>query len=143
MPSYECHKCGACCKYLLVEAELLDILREPRLLEADPHYRGRAMNDVLAELRDEFRVVIPSRADGCVFLSSDNTCSIYPTRPNACVAMEAGDEQCQEARRADGLPGNPCKSRASRSRGATTTRPSGTSARRSPGGSTSRALPTQ
>ena len=40
----------------------------------------------------------------CRFLSAEGRCTIYPTRPNACVAMQAGDEQCQEARGQLGLP---------------------------------------
>lgn len=40
----------------------------------------------------------------CQFLGPDSTCSLYFTRPNACVAMQAGDEQCQRARQAEGLP---------------------------------------
>jgi hypothetical protein len=28
---------------------------------------------------------------------------IYPTRPNACVAMQAGEEQCEQARIEMGL----------------------------------------
>ena len=41
MPAYECDGCGACCEgHLLVEADLLDLLREPRLLEADRHRSG-------------------------------------------------------------------------------------------------------
>lgn len=36
-----------------------------------------------------------------VFVSrSGNQCVIYPTRPNCCVALQAGDEQCQGARSA-------------------------------------------
>lgn len=103
MPAYDCDRCGACCRHLIVEADLLDLLREPRLSDADPQFCGRAIDDVLAELRDEFKVVIPTQAHGCAFLGNDNTCAIYPTRPNACVGLQAGDDQCQEARQAAGL----------------------------------------
>ena len=30
---YECDCCGACCKALIVEADVIDVLREPRILE--------------------------------------------------------------------------------------------------------------
>ena len=33
----------------------------------------------------------------------DNHCTIYSTRPNNCVAMETGDDQCQSARSRLGL----------------------------------------
>ena len=103
MPRVTCYRCGACCKHLLVEADLIDVLREPRLPEAQPHYCGRAIDDVLEELEDEFKVVLLNGAEGCAFLAADNSCSIYPTRPNACVAMAPGDDQCQESRNCEGL----------------------------------------
>ncbi|MCH7725096.1 MAG: YkgJ family cysteine cluster protein [Planctomycetes bacterium] len=107
MPKYECDQCGACCKHLIVEADDLDLLREPRLIESDPHWAGKMSDRVLTELQNDFgkALVIACGANRpCTFLGADDRCSIYPTRPNACVAFEAGDEQCQEARRAQGLP---------------------------------------
>ncbi len=108
MPKYECDKCGACCKgYLIVEADEIDLLREPRLAEADPHYAGKNASEVLDILRGEIgkAIVIACGTERpCRFLRDDNTCEIYPTRPNDCVSMQAGDEQCQKAREAEGLP---------------------------------------
>ena len=106
MSQYECDQCGACCKgHLLVEAYEIDVLREPRLIDGgDRHYAGRTIDDVLHELSDEYKCILLAGARPCVFLCSDNRCSIYPTRPNVCVAMQAGDEQCQRAREAEGLP---------------------------------------
>jgi Fe-S-cluster containining protein len=102
---YECDKCGACCDgYLLVQAEWLDMVREPRLKDADPYHRDRSVDEVLELLRDEMRVVTLSCGKPCPFLGDDKSCSIYPTRPNDCVGMEAGDEQCQDSRKAAGLP---------------------------------------
>jgi Fe-S-cluster containining protein len=60
---------------------------------------------VLHELQTEFgKAIIIACSRPCAFLGPDNLCSIYPTRPNCCVGMQAGDEQCQEARAALGLP---------------------------------------
>jgi Fe-S-cluster containining protein len=44
----------------------------------------------------------------CPFLGGvpgekERLCGIYPTRPNCCVAMQAGGNQCQESRRMVGL----------------------------------------
>ena len=50
------------------------------------------------------RVVTLACGQACPFLSEGKTCSIYPTRPNDCVAMQAGDEQCQQARAEAELP---------------------------------------
>ena len=98
---YECDLCGACCQgALIVEAYYLDVLREPRILEADVCGRQTSLD----ELSDEDKCIVLAANNPCRFLDSDHRCTIYPTRPNVCVAMEAGDEQCQEARIKMGLP---------------------------------------
>jgi Fe-S-cluster containining protein len=106
MTRYECDKCGACCQgNLIVEADDLDLMREPRLIESDPHWRGRTTEAVLHELQLEFgKAILIACGRACAFLGADNLCSIYPTRPNVCVGMQAGDQQCQEARAAENLP---------------------------------------
>jgi Fe-S-cluster containining protein len=88
---------------LIVEADIIDFLREPKLAIADPHYASLPILEIQDQLMDDFRCILlalPGRS--CPFLD-ENKCSIYPTRPNNCVAMEAGDEQCQMAREAEGL----------------------------------------
>jgi Fe-S-cluster containining protein len=106
MPRYECDKCGACCNgTLIVEADVLDVLREPRLIEADRYWRRKTVLQVIDELQDGKAVLIAcGRKRPCPFLNTENQCSIYPTRPNTCVAFQAGEEQCQEARAANDLP---------------------------------------
>jgi len=100
---YVCDQCGACCKgHLIVEVEELDILREPRLIDADQHHRGKSVETMLAQYSQGLAVIL-AITKPCPFLAEDQ-CSIYPTRPNCCVGMQAGDEQCQEAREAEGLP---------------------------------------
>ena len=108
-PRYECDCCGACCKgTLIVEANYLDVLREPRLLDADVTGRRTALAE-LAE--DDGRCILLAASRPCRFLSADGHCTIYPTRPNVCVEMQAGDEQCQQARNQVGLPIQPAKLR--------------------------------
>ena len=107
MTKYECDQCGACCRHLIVEAEEIDYLREPKLAESDPHYRSKPPEEIVAELRSEIGkvlVIACGHLRPCHFLDTDNKCTIYPPRPNDCVAMEAGDEQCQSARREAELP---------------------------------------
>ena len=99
MPRYECDKCGACCKgTLIVEVDDFDVIREPRLIDADAHHRGKSVEQMVTEIQNDGKAVILACVTPCPFLGPDNHCSIYPTRPNCCVAMQAGDEQCQEAR---------------------------------------------
>ena len=105
MPKFECDKCGACCRgHLIVEAYDIDVIREPRLIDADRVRAGMSLDEVLADLEDPTRCIILTCGSPCRFLGPDNLCTIYPTRPNDCVAMQAGDEQCQLAREQTGLP---------------------------------------
>lgn len=105
MPKFECDRCGACCEgHLIVEADDLDVLREARLVDADRYHAGAPVESVVYAIRNEFKAVIVAGPQPCPFLGDDKSCIIYPTRPNCCVGMEAGDEQCQESRAAAGLP---------------------------------------
>ena len=74
----ECQKCGACCRHTVIDTiSALDLLREPRLRDAvDPIEAGF------------FLMKMP-----CPFLNG-NRCSIYPTRPNICVAHVPGTNEC-------------------------------------------------
>jgi Fe-S-cluster containining protein len=106
MLRYECDKCGACCKgSLIVEADDIDVMREPRLIDGDRHYEklGAARTIELLQT-DVGRAVIIACGGACRFLGQDNLCTIHPTRPNVCVAFQAGDQQCQDARALEGLP---------------------------------------
>jgi len=106
MPRYECDHCGACCRgTLIVEAYELDVLREPLLLTADyaKRYESMTTEEIRRHLEQEDACLIIAGSKPCKFLGTDSLCSIYSTRPNVCVAMQAGDEQCQQARQAVGL----------------------------------------
>lgn len=76
------------------------------MIEADPHYADLPLDEAIAKLNEPGRgLVIACGTDRpCKFLGADNRCSIYLTRPNDCVAAQAGDEQCQEARMVAELP---------------------------------------
>ena len=102
-----CDQCGACCKgHLIVEAYDLDLLREPHLAAADIGEWTREMSyqTLMAELEQDGKCLIIAGGQECKFLRGDNSCAIYPTRPNVCVALEPGSDQCDEVREAEGLP---------------------------------------
>jgi Fe-S-cluster containining protein len=95
--SYECDLCGACCKTKLVDVHEVDLLREPRLATQMLRLKEPGLDGEIGYLG--------CRPDGsCSFLEGDNRCSIYATRPSVCVLFAAGSDECQEARKAIGLP---------------------------------------
>jgi Fe-S-cluster containining protein len=122
---YECDKCGACCKHLLLEIEMIDIAREPRIAAVAMPFKPPGPEDWEPELDEEEQEeyervgpLVPGWEYGaslntgpdhaCPFLGGvpsekERPCGIYPTRPNCCVAMQAGGDQCQSARGMAGL----------------------------------------
>jgi Fe-S-cluster containining protein len=100
MPSiYVCDQCALCCQHLLVEADALDVLREPKIEEYRP-LGSRAI--ALPILHATWVLAGPGYP--CPFLASDLKCSIYASRPQVCVRFAAGSFQCQELRKAHGVP---------------------------------------
>jgi len=102
--TFECDQCGACCKAFIVEAQYLDILREPRIQELKPDLR---MADAVDKWWNRAIVLYDIETRQCPFLSEcdgKHSCQIYPTRPNQCVALEPGDAKCQQARVMRSLP---------------------------------------
>lgn len=95
--NFTCDQCGACCSRLIVMADGLDAMREPRLLDV---YTGDR-----AKLRSGEASILLWSAEtkACPFLCG-GMCSIYQTRPTECVGVEPGDAKCQQARWAAKLP---------------------------------------
>lgn len=90
MSDKKCHGCGLCCKSLIIEADEIDAEREPRIAAECPPIRD--------SMDGPMWMVAVGQSAPCPFLLGDNVCSIYPTRPNECVAFPAGGEKCQELR---------------------------------------------
>lgn len=97
MSQDHCEDCGLCCKKLIIEIGHIDVVREPLLksvvVELD--------NDVSRESDWDRVYGLPTT---CSFLSPENRCTIYKSRPNPCVAFEVGGEHCNELREEHGLP---------------------------------------
>jgi Fe-S-cluster containining protein len=102
---YECDRCGACCRHLLLDGSEEDAIREPRIA-ALPQLRDP--DGIAYSLQPDCEASYTS--DGhynghpCHFLGCDNLCTIYSTRPSMCAAFEAGGDKCQSARETAGLP---------------------------------------
>jgi Fe-S-cluster containining protein len=98
--TYECDLCGACCRQLAVEAYAADVMREPKLAAGQRMPYARFIEYLRA---DAERCLVLTSGGPCLFLEG-NRCSIHATRPNACVAVQAGDHQCRQARAQEALP---------------------------------------
>jgi Fe-S-cluster containining protein len=101
---------------LILEVDQVDLAREPRLQAVTMPFANGWPGFDDDEDEDEYERLGPLvpgfpygggiRKEGgaCPLLGSDNRCVIYATRPGCCVAFQAGSNQCQDARRRDGLP---------------------------------------
>ena len=94
-----CDCCGLCCQRLIVEADAIDVLREPRIATERPLGHRAASLSLLDAC---WIVAVPGRP--CPFLTSERRCGIYPTRPDGCVAFAAGSPKCQRLRQECSLP---------------------------------------
>ena len=94
-----CDNCGLCCEHLIVEADAVDVLREPRI-EIERPLGKRAVS--LSVLDACWVLAYPGQP--CAFLTPQRRCEIYPSRPQTCVAFLAGSSKCQELRQEQGLP---------------------------------------
>jgi Fe-S-cluster containining protein len=95
---YECDSCGACCKTFPIYASAQDAQREQRIL-----LEARQREPWLATARQTYQLYPLPFLETCCFLDEENRCKIYATRPDVCREFEPGSEQCQEARRRQGL----------------------------------------
>jgi Fe-S-cluster containining protein len=94
-----CKKCGRCCRQLIVEIEHLDIVREPRLLQHAELLDGNGKIKYKTDWEKEY--LLGDSINPCPFLTLNNECGIYPTRPNVCVYMVPGGEQCESIKQSD------------------------------------------
>ncbi len=79
-------RCGECCRRLLIEAEVEDAEREPKIAAMGSPLKGFD-NELVGYL-------LNSRDDmACVFLDrSTNRCTIYGSRPLLCRVFDCGGE---------------------------------------------------
>ena len=94
-----CDCCGLCCQHLIVETDAVDVLREPRIDAERPIGRRAPDLSIL-----DACWILAGPGMPCPFLTPENRCGIYATRPNTCVAFIAGSSKCLELRREFGVP---------------------------------------
>ena len=101
-------RCGECCRNLVIEVELDDAEREPRIKE-----RGSPIS-LPAELTESGRKELagyllnsPENGNACTFLDrSTNLCSIYDTRPWVCRVFDCDGEGREQLIQLGVPPGN-------------------------------------
>lgn len=90
--------------HLIVEVYDIDVMREQKLaIAAIIRPKGQTYDQLMSDLEQEGRCIVIAGSKPCKFLTDSFMCAIYPTRPNVCVAMSAGSDQCQQARIDAGL----------------------------------------
>ena len=86
-------KCGECCRALLIEVDVRDAEREPKIAElGSPNYWPA---EVSLSGKDELIGYIINKPDGssCLFLDdATNKCTIYETRPLNCRLFNCDGE---------------------------------------------------
>jgi Fe-S-cluster containining protein len=88
----EC-RCGECCRWLLIEVDLDDAEREPRIKElGSPTYTDARLTR--SGKRELEGFMLNSHEDmACVFLNREtNLCTIYETRPLGCRVFDCEGE---------------------------------------------------
>lgn len=94
-PGWTCRKCGTCCAQD-IPVTLFDIQRiSQRLAWSAERAFAHCVSGAVSRVSNVF-VMRKSAAGPCVFLSADNTCSIYEDRPRVC-----GFYPCPDIARAD------------------------------------------
>jgi len=95
MPEAECRQCGACCRTFHVYASLTDARREPRI-----RWESLPVEPWMQTSERSYRLFPLPFHEGCCFLTADNRCAIYATRPAVCRDFAPDGPQCVEARKA-------------------------------------------
>jgi Fe-S-cluster containining protein len=88
----EC-RCGECCRRLLIEVDLEDAEREPKIKKlGSPTYTDERLTR--SGKRELEGFLLNSRIDmACVFLDREkNLCTIYETRPLGCRVFDCDGE---------------------------------------------------
>jgi Fe-S-cluster containining protein len=98
-PAFSCDGCGACCQTFPIFASAADAGREPRILQ-----EAGLLPAPLRTPEWTYRLYPLPFLEACCFLDGDRRCAIYAARPDVCRRFAAGEAQCQEARRRQGLP---------------------------------------
>lgn len=90
-------RCGECCR-MIIEADLDDAKREPRIAErGSPIYTPAELTGTGKDELEGYMLNDQANGYACTFLdTATNLCSIYPTRPWACRVFDCDGQQREE-----------------------------------------------
>lgn len=93
---FDCTRCGNCCK---THGEYAYVYLAERDLSAIAQHLGLSRADFLARHceREDGWVLLRMDQPACPFLTSENTCSIYPVRPKQCATWPFWRENLERA----------------------------------------------
>jgi len=91
-------RCGECCRRLIIETELEDAAREPKIAErGSPIYMPPEVTESGEKELVGYNLNDKANDYACTFLDrSTNLCSIYDTRPWVCRVFDCDGEQREE-----------------------------------------------
>lgn len=109
-PGQEVHsncRCGECCRRLIVEVELADAEREPKIKErCSPIYTPAKLTTSGKKELEGYVLNVKENDYACAFLDQTTSlCSIYETRPWTCRVFDCDGERKEELVQLGILPG--------------------------------------
>jgi len=75
-----CVRCGECCRRTIIEIDVTDLVREPKLRPLCNEYENEPGSFILG--------------NPCPLQSIEGLCTIYPTRPHVCLSAAPGGNHC-------------------------------------------------
>jgi len=102
----DCLECGACCHDGVILIDERDLARFKKNGRADLTRPAHVLRHRDGSIQFRLAQAEPPRSESgypryktrCAQLCSDNTCAIYPIRPDNCRQFEVGSEACLAAR---------------------------------------------
>lgn len=95
--SCEC-RCGECCRNLIIEVDVEDAKREPKIAErGSPTYTSAELTESGKRELEGYLLNDVKNDGACTFLDrTTNLCTIHETRPWVCRVFDCDGEQREE-----------------------------------------------
>jgi Fe-S-cluster containining protein len=100
-------RCGDCCRHLIIEVNLEDAQREPKIRErGSPIYTHPELTRSGKRELEGYLLNDPQKGNACTFLDQTTSlCSIHDTRPWVCRVFDCDGKDREELIQLGILPG--------------------------------------